>query len=157
MCSGLKVWQLGPLLDELGQSLLSEPVWGPVSSNPSFPIPLSLNLLFLFQPLGPEEAEPLSPSLADLSHVRFPLVRHIARISQWPHPKNQSEDRKGSANLKEVKQQVGIECELQADGECISKREVLPRCGAANTITNHTVVFYRKDMYNELIQSSFKI
>lgn len=39
---------------------------------------------------------------------------------------------------------MGAECEWQADGECISKREVLPSCGAANTITNHSVAFIGK-------------
>lgn len=40
---------------------------------------------------------------------------------------NKSEDKNGCANLKEVKQQAGIQCEQQADGDCISKRLVLPK------------------------------
>lgn len=119
---------------------------------------LPLSTLLLTVPLsGKNPSGCLSDCLSSFISVHSHEGRYLDThwsdtlgISQCPHPMNKSEDGDGSANFKEVKQQVGIECEWQADGECISKRGVLPRCGAANTITNHSVV-YRKDMCKELL------
>lgn len=74
MCSGLKAWQLDHWAS---LSFLHLPE-GPFPLTLLFLSPHFCLFLFFLPPLGPQEAGPLAPGLAALSHVLLPLVRPMA-------------------------------------------------------------------------------